>query len=648
MDYIKKHRVVIFEILFFTLIFFLSILPLRDYDIWFHVKSGEIIAKLGIIHYDVFSYTAAGREWFPYEWLYQIAMYWVQEAFGFEAIKYATAAAISTMVWLVYSILKKIFSLNPLISAAVSFFFLVSLYEFMSSRPHAFAYTFLLSALYIIFLYFFKNKNYLWITLPITLVWANMHGSIFLDIYLFGAYAFLSFVNYFIFKEKEWMKKGKTLSIYTIITAVLTVLPPLGILQYRLLWNFFRDNAFISQFIEEWTPLRENPFSFLFFSGTVIIIFGIFLITVWKKKNWIHMLWVLPLLPFPALAYAASRNVFLGYITLTLILGWSIAQFNFKKHGKPVRILLLSIIVIFLGLHIFILKDKRFQQRLYYPVNAVKFIKQNHFKGNMFNEYGYGGYLLYHLYPEQKVFFDGRTDVYLCCEMRATMTLAKNKHLPDKEYKKVLDKFWNKYRISYFLFRTEKHSSLRKIGRVLTDDPDWRLVFWDDDSLLFMRNDGKNPQIMKNFAVEYATPYNQNPYRKGREKEALAEYQKMIKVADSAKSRNAIGYIYLQEGKYDEAEQEFNRALELDRTNESPYMNLAELAAKDNNLDEAITLYKQALSWAPDRGLIYIRLGQLTLQSTGNLEAARTIWQEGLQKTVDSEAKDKLKKLLEQ
>ena len=43
-----------------------------------------------------------------------------------------------------------------------------------------------------------------------------------------------------------------------------------------------------------------------------------------------------------------------------------------------------------------------------YPVDAAAFLKKNRISGNMFNPYAWGGYLIWALYPDHKVFIDGR------------------------------------------------------------------------------------------------------------------------------------------------------------------------------------------------------------------------------------------------
>jgi hypothetical protein len=46
------------------------------------------------------------------------------------------------------------------------------------------------------------------------------------------------------------------------------------------------------------------------------------------------------------------------------------------------------------------------------PVAAVDFLKKERITGNMFNNDEFGDYLIYAAWPEYKVFFDGRSDMY--------------------------------------------------------------------------------------------------------------------------------------------------------------------------------------------------------------------------------------------
>jgi hypothetical protein len=47
-----------------------------------------------------------------------------------------------------------------------------------------------------------------------------------------------------------------------------------------------------------------------------------------------------------------------------------------------------------------------------FPAQAVQYLASHPLPGKMLNEYFIGGYLLYALTPAQKVFIDGRADMY--------------------------------------------------------------------------------------------------------------------------------------------------------------------------------------------------------------------------------------------
>jgi hypothetical protein len=50
-------------------------------------------------------------------------------------------------------------------------------------------------------------------------------------------------------------------------------------------------------------------------------------------------------------------------------------------------------------------------KRRFFPSDAVIWLKENDDQATIFNDYNWGGYLIYHL-PESPVFVDGRTDLF--------------------------------------------------------------------------------------------------------------------------------------------------------------------------------------------------------------------------------------------
>lgn len=650
---VKKHIPVIVEAIYLVFVFLFSRLPLRDYDIWFHLKSGEVfVGRRSLQFTDVFSHTAVGKEWIPYEWLFQVIVYLLSRL-GMWAIPPFIGFFSVAAQFFFLRILDFIFGIKLLPRLVLSFLFFVSIYEFNTARPHVLAYSFIIVTLFLTLARVHKQKQWLWLSPLLVLVWANLHSTAFLSWGLPLAFAVFVLIQWVFKGEKNYLSVVRDLLAVSCINFLVTISPPLGTLDYKLLWTFFSKREFLGNFIAEWSPtvsiLDYNPLGFYIYTISLVIIIPLFIIITTKHKLVIQNLWAVPLVIMALVGYTATRNLYLGTVGVLLLLGWCLKYVvAWPNHAlRKYLWMLVAIVFVLLAGHLLRLKKQTVEHnRLYYPVQSSEFVKR-YLKGKMFNDYTYGGYVLYSVYPNVKVFIDGRADVYLCCEaMQDYLLLALYKGLPDEEYKKFLDNFWAKYDISFAVLSSQKHNVLRLIARHLSSDPRWALVFWDDDSQVFVKRDGNNEEIIRQLEAKAATPYLREPFAKDQVEQAQFEYERIDKIAPSGRTSNALGYLYLLQGDYAKAKQRFLAASDQDPTFESPDMNLAELAVRNGDLETAINLYSRALKLASDRGLIYIRLGQLVLEATGDRKATKKIWEDGVKNTVDDDARTKLKELL--
>lgn len=631
----------IWETLFLIVLFFVSQLPLRDFDIWFHIKSGELFVTQGHLStVEPFSYAAAGREWTTFEWLFQIVIYYVS-TIGLWAIPPFISLFVVIGYFVLLRIMHAVYRVPLLPRLVLVFAFWVSTYEFNTARPHTVAYTFLIIELFLMLARIHNGKKWLWWTPLLTLVWSNIHSTGFLSWGFFLAFGLTGLVLR--------RKFAAEFLFFAAVNAAVTLLPPMGIADYKLLWRFFQHRQFLGYFIAEWGPPSDNPFGFYIYTASVIAALLTVIVVSIRTKNVAKYLIGLPWIAMAMVGYTATRNIYLGTLGVLLLFSstmYDIFDSIYHKYRFWVLFVFTTSLLLFYSWVYTLKYNSVYHNRLFYPLQATEFIKAASLRGHMFNDYNYGAYMLWRLAPEFAIFIDGRADVYECCEMRDYLQLAYNKRMNDQEYRAFLQRFWDKYDISYAVMVTTKHNVMRRIATLLATDPQWSLVFWDDDSQIFVRKDGKNDAVIAQFGATAATPYLRNPYVSGQEKTAMAEYQRMDAIAKSARTSNAIGFLLLKENRFAEAKARFEEARNLDPTFESPYMNLAELAAKDGKIDEAIALYYQAQKRAFDRGLIYIRLGQLILRQTGDRARVKKIWESGIQHTVDEDARAKLKELL--
>src|SRR5262245_13123754 len=75
-------KVSIYVIVIFV-IFAASLFKIADLDFWWHLKTGQVtLEQKQFQRTEIYSFTAAGREYIDHEWLFQVVMFWFYSKFG--------------------------------------------------------------------------------------------------------------------------------------------------------------------------------------------------------------------------------------------------------------------------------------------------------------------------------------------------------------------------------------------------------------------------------------------------------------------------------------------------------------------------------------------------------------------------------------
>jgi hypothetical protein len=143
---------------------------------------------------------------------------------------------------------------------------------------------------------------------------------------------------------------------------------------------------------------------------------------------------------------------------------------RFLKWLIPV---LLTCLILVVGLRFMqVIQGQETSERDTFPKAAVNWIETNRPSGNLFNSYGWGGYIIWRLYPQNPVFIDGRADVYGDNFIFAYMNIyraAPGWDLALAEH-------------GVALVLVEPESGLAK---VLRQSPGWEIKFEDRGSVIF-------------------------------------------------------------------------------------------------------------------------------------------------------------------
>ena len=107
------------------------------------------------------------------------------------------------------------------------------------------------------------------------------------------------------------------------------------------------------------------------------------------------------------------------------------------------------------------------------PVKAVNFLRENEPPGPMFNNYNWGGYIVWEL-PQYPVFVDGRTDLYGDELLREYLAAI----FANSGWRETLDK----YDVNLVFVETAA-----PLARELRLEPGWEEIYQDEMAAIFSR-----------------------------------------------------------------------------------------------------------------------------------------------------------------
>ncbi|HEB02412.1 MAG TPA: hypothetical protein ENI12_04185 [Nitrospirae bacterium] len=124
----------------------------------------------------------------------------------------------------------------------------------------------------------------------------------------------------------------------------------------------------------------------------------------------------------------------------------------------------------------------------WYPTGLVKFVKHVKPQPPMYNYYTWGGFLIWSIFPEYQVFIDGRALDNLTNRTADQML----KTFPG--WRQRLDVYNINFIAIPVIFRESGH--IIPLATALVNDNQWKLVFIEQNSALFVRDHPRNREII--------------------------------------------------------------------------------------------------------------------------------------------------------
>ncbi|HSP13845.1 MAG TPA: hypothetical protein VLV78_03725 [Thermoanaerobaculia bacterium] len=448
---------------------------IADLDFWWHLRTGQlIVATHSIPTTDVYSYTAFGHEYVDHEWLFQVMQYATYSAFGPAGIALLKCLlfAATLIVVAFYAVDRGV---DPVVAGGLAFLSIAGGITRFIERPELFSTLFAVLT-YICADSFLRTRDWRWLAaLPvICAVWSNVHAAV-----IVGLIIQLLFVR----------SLAQGVALATSVAA--SCLNPFG---YRVLTVPFELTRIINSGVldnQEWRhpALEKVPFYFV-----TLLLTGILLVSRFEIRDsrFVARIGVAAFLAYISLRYV--RNVGLFSVFMPMLVAEEAARLRGAWRNAVAA---LGVIALGIVLTIYFPFERGFGEARYFPDDVVRFVKSRDLRGHMLNSYSFGGYLIWNLYPERRVFIDGRNEVYL-----PLMQRLKSARADSRAWNALLRDYAIDYALLEYVDEPDRITTIDSTGRAITSFAPftvsrfprarWALVDWGDNGMVFVRRGGPN------------------------------------------------------------------------------------------------------------------------------------------------------------
>lgn len=381
-----------------------------DPDLYGHITYGGEIWNSGKIpDTDPYAYTSNGP-WINHEWLMEVLFFLIYDVWGSTGLMMFRLILGVSIIHLLSNLYFS--KSNNLLAYAFHFILLTHVIAFgFAMRPQLATYFFLPVMMYLVYRFFDGDRSALILVPVVFVLWVNCHGGVVAGIGIFSMITAVETLRNVFTGESNW----RYLLAAWAASCLALLVNPYGM----ELLKFFARTIPQARDVTEWYPLQLFDLHHLPFKVMVLL----FLATLFSpaRKYW----WELAVIAFGIVfGFKHARHTVLTAFLMTPYLPVHLAAMidrarNRRQDGSQplprwLHALTTVALIVFtafqINIQVFKLKRVDFQLKVdpgYFPVYAVRFLKENHLNGNILVPMNWGQYVIFHL-PHSKVSSDGR------------------------------------------------------------------------------------------------------------------------------------------------------------------------------------------------------------------------------------------------
>ncbi len=514
----------------FGLTTYMASLEIKDLDLWLHLKMGKFISENGFVpDHDILSCALNGKPWVNHEWLFQYIAYQIQHLWGFNGL-------INMQVWVVvltFLILLLLgYSRDRQFLTALTL--LLVLFVFQSRftiRPDIFSILFFVSFIWILS-WFISRSWSMWLLVAIQIVWTNMHGFFFFGPLIVGVAWMSEFIKRRVPLPWEWNQTARLSDdeyarikkLFPVLLLACCANPltfkgawyPIGVLFHI---GSGDSKVFFDHITELQKPITQATiwtnqyvhYKLLILISTMSLIFN-------RRKIDISTVFIWG--SFLVFSLVASRNMVFFAVAAYLVTMANAATivwqnivpiyFSQQKFKFITCIMIKGLLLFWIvnqgvkisdnGYYDFDTFERKSEfwdvSKRSFPYHAVDFLVKNQIKGNFYNDFNSGAYLIGRCFPNIKVYIDGRTEEYGAEFFERYLKIWRDGD------SKVFLADAKKYNITGAFLNNNSQLVPEKVLKMFYQFPDWKIVYFDYDAIIFLKNTPENKPLIDRFGVD--------------------------------------------------------------------------------------------------------------------------------------------------
>jgi tetratricopeptide (TPR) repeat protein len=632
-----------------------------DADLGWQLAMGRyLVQRHAILWHDVFSHTAAGRE-FIYPPFSGALLYLIYELGGYPALSWlGCLASVAATVLLLAG--------GSATGAALAILAVPLIAERTKPRADLFSTLLFAAVLVILWRHFQRRRSPLWLLPVIMCAWANLHLGFIAGLLLIGSYVVMEAAELPWPGRRSAALAGLRAAAPWLAAAILATLANRwGPWLYGTLFRQSRLLEGLGSFVGEWFPLRlsaataravldwRNPDSaYLWLAlagllaaiaallqkrpGPALLILG----SLFGSLYWVRFQALSAMVTVVSAGDLLSRDCGLRIADCGLPNAVErnpqseIRNPKFRWAGIAIFVLAGA----FVGVRVADAVSNRAYLRApgnvifgpgvshWYPERAARFIRREHLPPNLFNDYNIGGYLTWALWPEYRTSIDNRAVPFgpeLFHLHRRLLSEPPGSPLWREQSERL---GLNTLVVGISRYEGSAGFPLRRF----CESAEWRPVYLDETAAVFVRDRPENAACIQRLgidcgALQFAPPATRNKGRLyhfymdagwalfllGRDREALASLEQARTLFDADPQFYLIKGSMLQAGnRLAEAEAQYRASLRLRESDQAWYA-IGQALAAQGRWGEAAEAIGRAARYASFPHEIYRVLGQVYL-----------------------------------